>query len=135
MTLVVDASVALKLVLPEEDVEAAKRLLRVEPAIAPQFLLLESANVLAQTVRRGFLTPDEATAGLKLLTDWGMRLVPDRLHVSAAHRLAVELQRSAYDCLYLAVALEEGATLITADARFFAAAADHPRYRTVVQRL
>ena len=135
MTLVVDASVALKLVLPEDQIEEAKRLLQTQAAIAPQFLMLECANVLAQTVRRQLLTSEEAAFGFKLLTDWGLRLVPDILHVSAAHRLAVELRQSAYACLYLAVAIEENATLVTEDARFFAAASAHPRYRTVVRRL
>ena len=54
MTVVVDASVALKWVIQEDGSEAAEALLRQEPLLAPDLLIVECANVLwVKTRRRG----------------------------------------------------------------------------------
>ena len=122
MTLVVDASVAVKWVLLEDDSERARALIGAEPLVAPDFLLLECANVLAQQVRRQRLSTDDAAAGLRIIQAAGLRLVASPPHVVEAQRLAMSLGQTVYDSLYLAVALAEGAVLITADSRFAAAA-------------
>ncbi len=46
MTLVIDASVALKWVIEEDDSAAAMALLLGEPLVAPDFLAIECANGL-----------------------------------------------------------------------------------------
>lgn len=68
MTLVVDASVALKWVLQEPDSDLAEALARTdETLLVPDFWLAEATNVLWLQVRRRLLTPDEAREGLALL--------------------------------------------------------------------
>ena len=59
MTVIVDASVALKWVLQEEGSEAAELLLLEEPLAAPDLLIVECANVLWRKARRGALTRDQ----------------------------------------------------------------------------
>lgn len=122
MTLVIDASVALKWVMDEDGSEEAQLLLGGEPLVAPDLMLLECANVLALRVRRTLLTPDQAAAKLDALLAAPVREVPSRPHLLRAQALAMELGQSAYDSLYLAVALAEGAVFVTADGRFTMAA-------------
>ena len=57
MTVVVDASVALKWVIEEDGSEAAGALLLEEPLAAPDLLIVECANVLWAKARRGPQTP------------------------------------------------------------------------------
>ena len=135
MTLTIDASVALKWVLAEEGSDRALALVGAAALVAPDFLMLECANVLAQQVRRKLLTADQADFFVRELGAVDVRLVSSASLVPQAHRLAVALQQSVYDSLYLAVALAEGATLVTADNRFADAAMGHPLHRTVVRRL
>ncbi len=128
MTLVVDASVALKWVLEEAETQAAEAIIGSEPLLAPDLLLLECANVLAQQVRRRVLSAEQAGAGLRRIGAAGVRLIASAPLVAEAQRLAISLAASAYDALYLAVALAEDARLLTADARFAAAVeATYPR--------
>lgn len=122
MTLAVDASVALKWVLEEEGSDRADAVLKSNHLVAPDFLFLECANVLAQQVRRGLVTAKQSEARLRTIEAAGVRLVPSALHVPNAHTLAVSLGQSAYDSLYLSVALAESVVLITVDVRFAEAA-------------
>lgn len=136
MSLVIDASVALKWLLDgEEDVEAAEALFHEGPLMAPDFLLLECANVLAMKVRSGGLSQSRATASLADLGEIGLALHPSATHVPRAHALAMELGQTAYDCLYLALALTEGAILVTADGRFSKGALGSPAYAPWVRAL
>ena len=123
MTLVVDASVALKWVLEEESSSRARALPGTEPLIAPDFLLLECANVLALRARRmAGLGAEDAVEALGVISSAPMRLLATAPHVGAAQAIAMELERTTYDALYLAIALAEGAVLVTADVRFARAA-------------
>ena len=67
MTVVVDASVALKWVIEEDGSEAAGALLLEEPLAAPDLLMVECANVLWAKARRRVLTRDLACAALAAL--------------------------------------------------------------------
>ena len=125
MTLVIDASVALKWVLPEEGEDAAAALLG-ERLIAPEIWLSEAASALWRRHRAGEF---DAEAALKRIIWLEAAPVRSRLisdHVEQALRLAVDLGRPVYDCLYLACALREGAQVVTADRRFAAAVAGRP---------
>ena len=68
MTLVVDASVALKWVLEEPDSHLAQALTEgEEEVLVPDFWLNEAANVCWLQVRKGKWSADEAREGLALL--------------------------------------------------------------------
>ncbi|MFI4973368.1 MAG: type II toxin-antitoxin system VapC family toxin [Caulobacterales bacterium] len=135
MTVIVDASVAMKWLLVEEGSESANQLIMDEMLAAPDLLFIECANVLRTKTRNGALARESARAALATLDAIPIRTLPIRPHVAAAHSIALELDRSAYDSLYLAVALAERGTLVTADVKFANAAQAHPVYSSALRVL
>lgn len=121
MSVVVDASVALKWVIDENGKESADALLD-EDLIAPSLWRLEAANALWRLARRGEITPAEATEKLAVLGDAPVATSPLAVDLDAALSLAHQLGHPVYDCLYLALAVRENTYVVTADARFLAAA-------------
>ena len=132
--LVIDASVAVKWVLPEVDRPLALRLqdryqLGEVKLLAPPLLLLEVGNALWKRVRRGELTAESAELCFhQLIIDAPELMDKTEVTVSAFH-LVLAHRRPIYDCLYLALALDRQCDLITADQRFFAAM--NPAYSCV----
>ncbi len=118
MTLVVDASVAVKWFVPESDSAFADRLIDADDdLIAPDMLLVEAANAFWKICRRGEMSADQSAAALADLADGVLSLVPSRHLVAAALGLAHRLAHPVHDCLYAALAEREGAGLVTADRR------------------
>lgn len=127
--LVVDASVALKWILPEPDKHLADALLQVEPHLAvPDFWLNEAANVLWREVRLKVFAPREARDGLAMLHTLVEPTPTVTLHLhDAALQLGLALNHSPYDTLYLAFAFAVGArAVIVADAPFARAVRSQP---------
>ena len=62
MTFVIDASVALKWVIEEDDSETAIALLTQDALAAPDLLVIECGNVLWAKARRGLLRREQARA-------------------------------------------------------------------------
>jgi predicted nucleic acid-binding protein len=125
--LVVDASVAVKWLLPEPGRPLARRLLTEgEPLCAPDLLLAEVGNALWKNIRRG-MPAGPLREAWALLPPSFQRLVPMGELAAAAFDLALRHDHPVYDCFYVALARRESAPLITADARLadrFAAAAE-----------
>lgn len=118
--IVVDASIAIKWIVPEPGtVEAIQLYSRCE-AIAPDLLIAECANILWKKVSRGNLTREQATVAAELLEELEAELFPMRALFPRAAELALDLNHPAYDCFYLALAEAEGAPLVTADERLAA---------------
>lgn len=133
MRFVVDASLALKWVMPEADSEAAAKL-RHQELIAPSLWLGEVGNALWRHVRLGEIAPEQAFRRLAELANAPVVLMPMEVHVDRALQLAIELGHPIYDCLHLAVALHLEIDVITADRRF-AAAVDASPYAGRVKLL
>jgi predicted nucleic acid-binding protein len=112
--IIIDANIALKWVLPEDDSELAGSLLQAE-IHAPDVLPVECCNALWASVRRGLLSADGARAGHAFILDAGMVLTPSLRLLPAALDLAMRLDHPVYDCLYLALIAETGAPLVTVD--------------------
>jgi predicted nucleic acid-binding protein len=121
VTIVIDASVAVKWVLSESDSEAAVAL-RSENLIAPVLWLAEAANVLWRRARAGEITPEQAGTRLSELQNAPVASVPIEPHLERALALAMEIGHPVYDCLYLALALRHDTHVVSADRRFTTAA-------------
>ncbi len=117
---VVDASVMIKWFLPEIHSEAALRLHRSRSRLhVPAFVSLELNNVLAKKIPRGELTRAEGDVILKELKHFPLQRHADERLFPAAYQLALDTQRSVYDCLYLALAEAIDGVMITADHKFY----------------
>lgn len=127
MMIVPDASVAVKWLVDEEGTEAAVDLLSHSgPLVAPALIAVEVANALWSIFRRaedGIGIARDGVARTRAAFD---ELVPTERLLDPALGLAVELRHPVYDCCYLALAIERGATLVTADRRFLDAALASP---------
>ena len=115
---VIDASVAIKAVFDEAGSEEARRILLHEPLSAPALIDLEAANAVRNRTARGELDGHEALRVLAGFRRLPIRRLPDDGLLALALRLGVEMSHPVYDCLYLALALETGVSLLTADERF-----------------
>ena len=119
----VDASFALKLVLDEEESEAAEALWTgwsvgdVE-IIAPCHLLFEATSVIRNHVYRRDISAAAGQAAFDALLAQEIKLLhPGRLE-TRAWELAQKYNRpTAYDAYYLALAEDVGCELWTADGR------------------
>jgi predicted nucleic acid-binding protein len=135
VTLIVDTSVALKWVLEEDGTDRARALLVDVPLAATDLLWIECANVLWVKSRRGQISAADARAAHAALDATPVRVVPSAALGAAALAIALELGHPAYDCLFLAAALDETATLVSADHAFVMKAAAHPAFAGFVRRL
>ncbi len=117
---VLDASVAVRWVVPERGSDAAAALLD-EPRtwLAPRLLVTEVASALRRKVAGHELTAPVAIGALAAIVDavgdGVIRLADDEALIGSALSLALALERKLPDCLYLALAEREGAALATAD--------------------
>ncbi len=112
---VVDASIAVKWLVTEHDSNLAIRFAASHDLIAPLFMRIEVANILWKYVRRNIF---DATAASKMLDDLDFWLQShgSNLNLSAlALQIACAYNHPVYDCIYLALANETGASFITAD--------------------
>ncbi|WP_133510473.1 type II toxin-antitoxin system VapC family toxin [Candidatus Thiosymbion oneisti] len=128
MSLVVDASVALKWFVPETGHEAAIALLRNDgDLLAPDWLLIEVANALWKQWRRNAIDPQQIDDMLGMLTRI-LVLSDARPLVGRASSIARSLDHPVYDCLYLALAETNRVPLATDNRTLLkkAAAANFP---------
>ncbi|MBM3482025.1 MAG: type II toxin-antitoxin system VapC family toxin [Alphaproteobacteria bacterium] len=132
MSFVVDASVALKWFVPEVQSRAAEELLHVQAELhAPDLLVVEIANAAWKKVLRREIDRRQAMSIAFVIHRGGPRLYPSEIFIERAAELAMTLNHSVYDCLYLACAENLGATLVTADARLLKMVADTELARMV----
>lgn len=123
-TVVVDASIALKWVLPEPDSPIAVALLdqwltNGVRIIAPSWFAGEVANILYRRSRRGTFTIQDAHQALTGVLDVVERMPESPEEAHRALDVASATDRSAtYDAMYLALALVVGAEYWTADEIF-----------------
>jgi predicted nucleic acid-binding protein len=115
---VVDASVAVKAVLPEEHQAAARLVLSTGRLLAPHLLWAEIGNTLWKRYRRREASLEDVRG---MLADVRRLPVVTFAHwplLPAALDLALSLDRTVYDCLYLALAEARNSVVVTADRRF-----------------
>ncbi len=127
MTVVVDASVALKWVLEEDLTDEALALRErwiesVELTISAPFFRSEVTNALHRAMRRGHLESTAASSGLGFLLASTAIEEPSGLY-GRAFEIAAELSQGAtYDAHYIALAEHHACDMWTADRRLVRAA-------------
>ena len=125
--LVVDASVAAKWFLPEPNAPAALRLLDGRRRLAaPDLIHAEIGNIAWKLHSRGVLDRDEASAMIEHFLSMPLEIHDSMLLLAPALEIAIATRRPVYDSLYLALAVELGGTVITADERWVKVLADSP---------
>ena len=134
MSVVIDASVALKWVLDEPGKEAADALLE-EELIAPSLWLLEAANAIWRRTQRGEINDEEAKERRTELFNAPVTTATIEDDLLAAADLANVLGHPVYDCLYLAMAIRENTYVVTADSRFHAVVDQSPTLKGAVRLL
>lgn len=125
MTLVVDASVAVKWLLNDSARDEADKAMHLmqwalqghEPVIQPVHWLVEVGAVLSR------LSPQTAEEDVAMLEALELPVESSPLVLRRACRIAIDLGQHMFDTLYHAVALETpDAVLITADEKYLQAA-------------
>lgn len=119
---VVDASVVVRWIVPERGAaEALDLLARPIDWIAPRLMLTEVAAALRRKVEGGELRRDLAAQGLSFVLSavarGVLRLDRDEAVIQTALALALAHRHQVPDCLYLALAEQAGAAIVTADRR------------------
>ena len=132
-TIVIDSSVLIKWFLPETDFALARKIQdkmldKNWNLLAPSLLLAEVANILWK--KNDAVSEEEALNIIQTVLSSGVEFVPLEGLISSAYHLARKYGRTAYDSLYLALAIEHICDFVTADERLFnAVAAQEPRVK------
>ena len=124
MRLVVDASIAVKWLVKEENSHLAFRLFEERHELfAPRLMASEVGNALSRKARMGEIIQDQALELAAGISEIAVIWADDESIIPDAVRLSLDLNHSVYDCVYLALANRINATMITADTRFARAVA------------
>jgi predicted nucleic acid-binding protein len=124
MRVVLDASVAAKWLVPEPDTEKARRVLvdwkegRIE-LVAPSVLLVEVASVLWKKVKKNELHSGDAAGLFREFRHLGLPLVAIEGLIFHALDFSFFYKHPVYDCIYVALAVRERCSLLTADEELF----------------
>jgi predicted nucleic acid-binding protein len=122
MKYVLDSNIALKWVLPEADSDKARRQRgefqnQIHDLLAPDVFPIEVAHGLARAERRGVIVQGEADRLLTNVLSTPPQFLPYLLLLKRALEIASPARIGVYDCLYVALAEQEGCNLLTADDR------------------
>jgi predicted nucleic acid-binding protein len=134
VSVVVDASVALKWFLSEEPL-AGQALAVVQEGtvlIAPDFLIAEVCNAAWRSARLGRISAVQVIEIAASLPRFFDALVSAAGLAPRAVAIAGQLDHPVYDCLYLALAEAERADLVTADMQLLGILRATPWERWVV---
>jgi predicted nucleic acid-binding protein len=123
--LVIDASVAAKWFLPargetlaEEAVELLGRYAQGKVRfVVPDLFWAEFGNILWKATRLGRLTEAAADSAIEAMRDRKLPTVSSMSLLAQAFAIATAFDRTVYDSLYVALAVEGKAQLVTADER------------------
>jgi predicted nucleic acid-binding protein len=118
MTVVVDASIALRWCFRLNGSDRAEDVLRADDhLIAPDLVIAEITNAAWKFVIFDNVSADAARFATREVAKAFEELVPTNVLKDRALAIAIELRHPAYDCFYLALAERSAAPLITADNR------------------
>jgi predicted nucleic acid-binding protein len=124
-TLVLDASVAAKWVLPAEAEPLADRAMSLLERYAedglrfvlPDVFWAEFGNILWKAARQGRISAESAVVAIEGMRERAWPTVSSLRLLPEAFQIANSFGRSVYDGIYVAVAIEVNAEFVTADER------------------
>lgn len=130
---VVDASVAAKWFLPENGEALADQALALlnkydkkeVQFVVPDLFYVEIASAIWKAVRAGRVPQAFGDQALVLLTQREFATVPSLKLLDKAFQIATAFERTVYDSLYVALAVQTNSQLITADERLATSLAAH----------
>lgn len=116
---VVDASVAAQWYFPEEQTDIAESFLEIAKIelLAPDLLQVEMTALLRERVRRGEIDPSTAERILEALCKAPIEVKPASDLAQHALTLVLREGLGLHDAFYLALAMQAGCPLVTADPR------------------
>lgn len=116
--LVIDASVLVKLFISEDGSrEAAAAVKKADTLLAPDLLWAETGNILWKYVRRDDVAAADASQILAEMMQVPIQITATRELIEPALEIAIETDRTVYDCLYLVLAARSKCVLLTANER------------------
>jgi predicted nucleic acid-binding protein len=126
MKYVLDSSVGFKWVVAEALTDKARKLRDeyrqgLHEPIAPDVFLVEVAHSLTRAERQGRISPPEASIHLAEVLLTSPQLHPYIPLLSQAVVISSQARVGVYDCLYVALAQQEGCQFVTADDRLIRA--------------
>jgi predicted nucleic acid-binding protein len=135
MTIVVDASVALRWCFQLNKSDRAEKLLRSDHhLIAPDLVIAEITNAAWKFVIVDRMAVEFAASAVHEIVKAFEELVPMSVLRDRAFAIAMELRHPAYDCFYLALAERSTSPLVTADEKLIRRCAGTP-FEKLVQSL
>lgn len=115
---VLDASIVVKLFFEENHSDIAEQCLRTIPELlAPDLVWAEATNVIWKRCRRGDLNLNDATEIAARLIELPLQIHGSANLISDALKLAVQFDRTVYDCLYVVLAVKTDSVMISGDQR------------------
>lgn len=118
---IIDASVAAKWYFLEQwHHDARQYLLPQHNLLAPDLLKIEFANILFKKENNHEIDAIRSDNLLQhFLQKSTIKYVSTEGLLSRAHEIAREISHPVYDCIYLALAEQENAEMVTADQKFY----------------
>jgi len=122
MKYVLDSSVAFKTLVIETDSAKAIQLYDeyrhgLHQFHAPDVFVVEVAHAVTRAERQGRITPAQGAILLADILTRLPRLVSSLVLLPRAYTISSTARIGVYDCLYVALAEQEGCQLVTADTR------------------
>jgi predicted nucleic acid-binding protein len=122
MKYVLDSSVAFKWVVVEALSDKAQLVRddyrnKIHELLSPDVLPIEIAHALTRAERQGRITPPQSGILLADVLSTAPKLFSYLPLLRRAVEISSRLRVGVYDCLYVALAEQEGGELLTADAR------------------
>jgi predicted nucleic acid-binding protein len=127
MTIVVDASVAVRWFLQLEKADLAEALLTSgERIVAPDLVLAEITNAAWKAAVFGGVSTATVADIVEKSARYFHELMPAEALKDRALEIALALKHPVYDCFYLALAEQRGCQMVTADDRLARRCAGSP---------
>jgi predicted nucleic acid-binding protein len=111
---VIDANVAIKWVLPEIHSDTALSILDNDDdqLLVPDFFFSEITNILWKRIQRDELSLTDAKESLKSIQQVDFEIFSSYDLVAQALEISVEVKQAIYDCIYLALAIDNEAEIL-----------------------